>query len=300
MNLSYRIYHVFVRNLISYKRFVLTTFLVSLVQPLFYLITFGVGMGAYMGAFGGKPYLYFLVPGVLISSVMMSATFECLYGTFVKIVHEHLYDSLIATPVSAEDAVAGDIALASFRGLVSGCLMLAVAGVMGILPVSVLAVVVLILVMLAVGIMFGSLGMIITSKAPNFDFFNYYTELVITPMLFFSGVFFPLDHFPGGVLGRGPAFAPPQRRGRGRARDDLLRGRHPDDEEKADQIGLRAGPPWFRIPSRSSASPASGSAIRAKAPTARPPSAAWTSRSGPAKSWPFSAKAGPGRRRSST
>ena len=198
MNLSYRIYHVFYRNLVSYKRFVLTTFLVSLVQPLFYLITFGVGMGAYMtGAFGGRKYLYFLVPGVIVSSVMMSATFECLYGTFVKIVHEHLYDSLIATPVSAEDAVAGDIAWASFRGLISGGLMLGVAAVMGILPVSVLAVLVLLLVMLAVGIMFGSLGMIVTSKAPNFDFFNYYTELVITPMLFFSGVFFPLTNFPG-------------------------------------------------------------------------------------------------------
>ena len=57
---------------------------------------------------------------MLVSSVMLSSTFECLYGTFVKIVHEKLYDSLIATPVSAEDAVAGDIAWAAFRGLVSG------------------------------------------------------------------------------------------------------------------------------------------------------------------------------------
>jgi lipooligosaccharide transport system permease protein len=40
------------------------------------------------------------------------------------------------------------------------------------------------------------MAMIITAFAPNFDFFNYYTELIITPMLFFSGVFFPLDHFP--------------------------------------------------------------------------------------------------------
>jgi lipooligosaccharide transport system permease protein len=39
--------------------------------------------------------------------------------------------------------------------------------------------------------------MIVTSFAPNFDFFSYYSELVITPMLFFSGVFFPLDRFPG-------------------------------------------------------------------------------------------------------
>ena len=196
MNLSYRIYHVFVRNLVSYKRFVVSTFLVSLIEPLFYLITFGIGMGAYMGYFGGKPYLYFLVPGVLVSSVMMSSTFECLYGTFVKMVHEKLYDSLVATPVSAEDAVAGDIAWGAFRGLVSGTLMMLVAVAMGILPVSIPSVLLLLVLMVFVGILFGSLAMIVTSISPSFDFFNYYTELVITPMLFFSGVFFPLDRFP--------------------------------------------------------------------------------------------------------
>jgi len=196
MNLSYRIYHVFVRNLVSYKRFVVPTFLVSLIEPLFYLITFGIGMGAYMGYFGGKPYLYFLVPGVLVSSVMMSSTFECLYGTFVKMVHERLYDSLIATPVSAEDAVAGDIVWGAFRGLVSGTLMMLVAVAMGILPVSIPSVLLLLVLMVFVGILFGSLAMIVTSISPSFDFFNYYTELVITPMLFFSGVFFPLDRFP--------------------------------------------------------------------------------------------------------
>ncbi len=196
MNLSYRIYYVFLRNLVSYKRFVVPTFLVSLIEPLFYLITFGIGMGAYMGYFGGKPYLYFLVPGVLVSSVMLSSTFECLYGTFVKIVHEKLYDSLIATPVSAEDAVAGDIAWASFRGLISGSLMIIVAVFMGILPVSLFSLFLLLILMIFVGILFASMAMIVTSFAPSFDFFNYYTELFITPMLFFSGVFFPLDRFP--------------------------------------------------------------------------------------------------------
>jgi lipooligosaccharide transport system permease protein len=196
MNISYRVYHVFVRNLVSYKRFVVPTFLVSLIEPLFYLITFGIGMGAYMGYFGGKPYLYFLVPGVLVSSVMMSSTFECLYGTFVKMVHERLYDSLIATPVSAEDAVAGDILWGAFRGLVSGTLMMLVAVAMGIFPVSIPSLLLLLVLMVFVGILFGSLAMIVTSVSPSFDFFNYYTELIITPMLFFSGVFFPLDRFP--------------------------------------------------------------------------------------------------------
>jgi lipooligosaccharide transport system permease protein len=196
MNFSHRILYVFWRNMVSYKRFVLTTFLASLVQPLFYLVTFGIGMGAYLGHFGGRPYLYFLVPGVLTTSVMMSSSFECMYGTFVKMIHEKLYDSLIATPVSAEDAVAGDIAWGAFRGLVSGTLMMIVAIFMGVLPVSLPSMLLLVLLMVLVGILFGSLAMIVTSFAPNFDFFNYYSELVITPMLFFSGVFFPLDRFP--------------------------------------------------------------------------------------------------------
>jgi lipooligosaccharide transport system permease protein len=197
MNLSYRVYYVFFRNFVSYKRFVVPTFLVSLIEPLFYLITFGIGMGAYIGYFGGKPYLFFLVPGVLVSSVMLSSTFECLYGTFVKMVHEKLYDSMIATPVSAEDAIAGDIAWATFRGLVSGILMFIVAAFMGVLPASVPSVLLLLVLMVFVGILFGSMAIIVTSFAPNFDFFNYYTELIIMPMLFFSGVFFPLDKFPG-------------------------------------------------------------------------------------------------------
>jgi lipooligosaccharide transport system permease protein len=197
MSLSYRVAYVFLRNLYSYKRFILPTFLVSLVEPLFYLITFGVGMGAYMGAFGGKPYLHFLVPGVLASATMMSASFECLYGTFIKIVHEKVYDSLIATPVSADDAVAGDIAWGSFRGLVSGSLMMIVALVMGVAPAAPWRALVLVAFMVFIGVLFGSLAMIVTSIAPSFDFFSYYTELIITPMLFFSGVFFPLDNFPG-------------------------------------------------------------------------------------------------------
>jgi lipooligosaccharide transport system permease protein len=197
MNLSYRVYYIFLRNLVSYKRFVVPTFLVSLVEPLFYLVTFGIGMGAYIGYFGGKPYLNFLVPGVLVASVMLSSTFECLYGTFVKMIHEKIFDSLIATPVSAEDAVAGDIVWGTFRGMISGTLMMTVAVLMGVAPASVFSLLLLLALMILTGLLFASLAMIVTSVSPSFDFFNYYTELIITPMLFFSGVFFPLDRFPG-------------------------------------------------------------------------------------------------------
>jgi len=196
MNLSYRIYYVWKRNLYSYKRFIIPTFIVSLGEPLFYLITFGIGLGAYVGMIGGQSYLKFMIPGVLMSASAVAATYECLYGTFVRMVHEKLYDSLIATPISAEDVVSGDIAWGVTRGLMSGTLMIIAAALLGVFPLSILTLVSLLILMALSGFLFASIAMIVTSFAPNFDFFNYYSELVMTPMLFFSGVFFPLDGFP--------------------------------------------------------------------------------------------------------
>ena len=196
MNLSYRIYYVWKRNLYSFKRFIIPTLLVSLGEPLFYLVAMGLGLGAYMGLFGGKPYLYFLAPGIIITSVMLSSAFECLYGSFIRMIHEKIYDSLIVTPISAEDAVAGDIVWGTSRGLLSGLLVLLVSFLLGVVPVSFNILALLLLTMAVTGLVFASLSMIVTSFAPNFDFFNYYTELVITPMFFFSGVFFPLDRLP--------------------------------------------------------------------------------------------------------
>jgi lipooligosaccharide transport system permease protein len=127
---------------------------------------------------------------------MMTATFECLYDSFVRMVHEKIYSSLIVTPISAEDVVAGDIAWGTFRGVISGFLMYIVAVLIGALPVSVPVILELFALMVVMGILFGSLSMIVTSFAPNFDFFNYYTQLIVSPIFFFSGVFFPLERFP--------------------------------------------------------------------------------------------------------
>jgi lipooligosaccharide transport system permease protein len=196
VNLSYRTYYIWKRNLYSFKRFVVPTVLVSLSEPFFYLVAMGLGLGSYLGLFGGKSYLYFLAPALIMSSAMLSATMECLYGSFLRMVHEKIYDSLLVTPILAEEVIAGDIAWGVTRGIFSGLLMLLVAWLLKILTVSPLGLLALLAVMAATGLLFASLSMIITAYAPNFDFFSYYTELVITPIFFFSEVFFPLEKMP--------------------------------------------------------------------------------------------------------
>jgi lipooligosaccharide transport system permease protein len=196
MNLSYRIYYVWKRNLVAYKRFVIPTVLVSLGEPFFYLIAMGLGLGAYMGLFGGRSYLQFLAPGLIVASGMMASTFECLYDSYVRMVIEEIYSSLIVTPILAEDIVAGDIAWGAFRGIISGFLMFVVAAILGAVPVNPIVIIQIFFLLLISGLMFSSMAMIVTAFAPNFDFFTYYTELLISPMFFFSGVFFPLDKMP--------------------------------------------------------------------------------------------------------
>ena len=78
--LSHRIYYVWKRNLVSYKRFAIPTFIASMGEPLLYLVAMGIGLGSYMGLIKGMPYLNFLAPGLLVSTAMFAATYECTFG----------------------------------------------------------------------------------------------------------------------------------------------------------------------------------------------------------------------------
>ncbi len=192
--LSYRIYYVWKRNLVSYKRFAIPTFLVSMGEPLLYLVAMGIGLGSYMGLINGMPYLNFLAPGLLVSTAMFSATYECTFGAYVRMTVEKVYSALIVTPLTVEEVVTGEILWGMTRSMLSGFIMLIVLFLFGIASWS--SFLFMPLVWITVGFFFSSLAIIITSFAPNFDFFTYYLELFITPMFFFSGIFFPLDKMP--------------------------------------------------------------------------------------------------------
>ncbi|MBN2407793.1 MAG: ABC transporter permease [Elusimicrobia bacterium] len=195
--LSHRIYYVWKRNLVSYRRFAIPSFIASLGEPILYLIAMGIGMGSYMGLVDGMPYLNFLAPGLLVSTSMFSATYECTFGAFVRMKIEKVYNALIVTPLTVEEVVAGEILWGMTRSMLSGFIMLGVLLAFGIPNWK--SFLLMPLLWVAVGFFFSSLAIIVTSFAPHFDFFTYYLELYIMPMFFFSGIFFPLDRMPAAV-----------------------------------------------------------------------------------------------------
>jgi lipooligosaccharide transport system permease protein len=182
------------RNATVWRRTWKTSLVGSIGEPLLYFLGFGIGLGTLIPSVGGLPYLHYVAPGLMLSSVMYSATIESTYGTFTKMEHQKVYASMILSPLTFSDIVLGEILWAMTKGLISGgtILLLCLAAGIGTTWPGLLC----ILLVLFAGLVFSSLGLIATSLARGYDSFNYYFTLFIAPMFFFSGIFFPLKRLP--------------------------------------------------------------------------------------------------------
>lgn len=166
----------------------------SLAEPIIILLAMGLGLGAYVGRVNGQEYIEYIAPGIIASYAMFSASFECTYGSFIRMEYQKTYDAILATPLSVEDVIAGEIFWGATRSLLTGSIILVIAAAFQLVH-SPWALVILPVAFLQ-GMMFASIAIVFTSFAPAIYSFNYYFTLFITPMFFFSGVFFPLSSFP--------------------------------------------------------------------------------------------------------
>src|SRR2546428_9792473 len=189
-----RALRVWRRTLESGKRYAPSFSAAALGEPIFYLLAIGYGLGRFVARIDGLPYAAFLAPGMIAFTAMNSATFETTFGSFTRMTEQNTYAAILATPCSVADIVAGDILWAASKSTLSVCFVLLLTALFGLLA-SPLALA-LVPVGFLVGLMFGGLGMMVTARAPSYDFFNYYFTLAISVMFLFSGAFFPPETLP--------------------------------------------------------------------------------------------------------
>jgi len=183
------------RNLDVFRKYSLPSLLgPSIGEPLLYLLGFGFGLGTLVGTVGEQRYVEFVAPGMVMSSAMFAAAYECTYGVYVRMIHQKTYEAIITTPLSLEDVVAGDILWGASKGTFNGTVMLLVVCLFGLAPSGWTAAVPLIIALMAW--LFAGLSLMVAALARSFEFFNYYLTLVVTPMFLFCGVFFPLESLP--------------------------------------------------------------------------------------------------------
>ncbi len=196
MDISPLCLRAFQRNFTVFKRTWKTSVALNFVEPLLYLTALGVGLGYYMRPVEGLPYLNYLAPGLVAASAMFATTYECTYSTFVRFKFQKTFQAMVATPLSMDDVVLGEILWGTFKSFLYGTIILLVIFALGLVPSAWVLLIPFALVL--GGFLFALLSMIWTGLVPRIDSFNYFFSLIITPLFLFSGVFFPLsDLHPG-------------------------------------------------------------------------------------------------------
>ncbi len=187
------------RNILVWRKLLVPAILMNFGEPLIYLLGLGFGLGRFVGDMSGMPYLAFLSSGIIASSAMTTASFEGMYSVFTRMVPQKTYEAILATPLEIDDILAGEMLWCATKSLFSGMAILAVAAVLGVVE-SWQAVWVIPVVFL-IGLCFAGLALIMSSLAYNYDFFNYYFVLIVTPMYILCGVFYPIESLPAAVQG---------------------------------------------------------------------------------------------------
>jgi lipooligosaccharide transport system permease protein len=192
-----RTVHVWQRNGNVLMALWKTELLPPFLEPIMNILALGIGLGRFVQDVQGVPYIQFIAPGFICSSVMFSSSFECMFGSFVRMTYQRTYDAILATPLNIEDVIMGEMLWGATRGLVSGVVVLIVITAFG-LTQSPWALLVLPMSLYA-GLTFAAGAMFATSVIQSIDQFNYYFALGITPMFLISGIFFPLEGLPQAV-----------------------------------------------------------------------------------------------------
>jgi lipooligosaccharide transport system permease protein len=185
------------RNAAMYRRTWKWNILPNFFEPVLYLFSIGIGVGAYVSEMGGTSYIQFLAPGLICVAAMNGASFEVTYNIYVRLIFEKSYDAMLTTPIEPDDILVGETLWAVTRACVyGGCFLLVLAlfglapwprslWALGIIPIT--------------GLLFAAIGIVFSLRVPNIDSFSFYFTLFLTPLFLFSDVFFPLKERLSGV-----------------------------------------------------------------------------------------------------
>jgi lipooligosaccharide transport system permease protein len=167
-------------------------------EPLLYLLSVQVGFSSLIGevTYDGVSYDYaeFVAPALMAAAAMNGAIFDATGNVFEKLRHSKLYDTVLATPMTASDVALGEIMGAVTRGSLYSIAFVITMWAMGLVgsPLIVLAVPACVLI----GFAFASVGMAFTTYMRSWSDLEYINAVTL-PLLLFSATFYPLSAYGG-------------------------------------------------------------------------------------------------------
>ncbi len=166
----------------------------TLGQPLIFLVVFGSGLGGSLKNFApGLNFTQFMFPGIVSMTVLMTS-----FMSAISIVWDREFGFLkevLVAPVSRASVVLGKTLGGATVATAQGILMLALAPLLHV-ALSVKLVAILIPLMLIMAWALSGVGILIASRMKSMEGFQIVMQVIIMPMIFLSGVFFPVNNLP--------------------------------------------------------------------------------------------------------
>jgi lipooligosaccharide transport system permease protein len=186
------------RDVANFRSFWKSTTFSSVLEPVIYLLAFGLGLGStIVDRVDGLDYVEFVGTGMVATAVIFSSALPAMFGAFVKERFQRTYDAILAAPVDVEELVTAEMLWISIRAGVYGTFPLIVAMLFGLDPAPGMLLVPLFAFITALG--FSAFGVATAATVAKIDQFSYVTTLVITPLFLVAGTFFPIDQLPEGL-----------------------------------------------------------------------------------------------------
>jgi lipooligosaccharide transport system permease protein len=185
------------REVANFRTFWKATTFSSVLEPIIYLVAFGIGLGStIVDRVDGLEYVEFVGTGMVATAVIFSSALPAMFGTFVKYKFQNTYDAILAAPVDVEELVTAEMLWIGIRSGFYGCFPLLVAMVFGLDPAPGMLLVPLFCFVTALG--FAAFGIAVAGTVSKIDQFSYVTTLFVTPLFLVAGTFFPIDDLPAG------------------------------------------------------------------------------------------------------
>jgi len=189
-----RYFDVFRKTL---RYYLVTTFC----EPILYLLSFGVGVGALVGAVKVHgmevSYRSFVFAGIIGQTVLFQGFFEASYGGFIRMYYQKIFSSMAVTPITLSEVLWGELLWDATKATVAAEVVTLIGVALGdFAPAATLTMLPLAFFS---SLLFAGLGLTVAARAKTIDEISYPQYLVVMPMFFLCGVFYPVETMPAAL-----------------------------------------------------------------------------------------------------
>jgi ABC-2 type transport system permease protein len=160
-----------------------------------YFVVFGTAIGGKIEQVFGVPYGAFIVPGLIMLSLFTNSIFNGSFGIYFPKFTGTIYE-LLSAPVSPFETVLGYVGAAATKSVILGLIILATASFF--VPLQILHPVAMLAFLVLISATFSLFGFIIGIWAQSFEQLNFIPMLIVTPLTFLGGAFYPTIWLPDG------------------------------------------------------------------------------------------------------